>query len=169
MCDVLGYKNFCSMCKNAIESEKKIVCDNKKSRFYGEETQSLLLAPCMSRNEVKVYDMDDYDWWISNLTPMATMKSFVKNGGYSSVEEYLKELDLDIGDTAIELDLDKEGMWVGPTEDEIRRCEYKKDGERAKFNDLYVLDGVKIFLPLREAIKRVGYKGGAEFLASTEW
>ncbi|MDE7205161.1 MAG: hypothetical protein K2O91_25410 [Lachnospiraceae bacterium] len=47
MKDVLGYNNFCSVCEGNREENGKLVCRNKKGKFYGLPVGQVLMAPCL--------------------------------------------------------------------------------------------------------------------------
>lgn len=49
MCEILGYNNFCAVCKGSREENGELVCRDKNGRFYGLPVSCVLLAPCMKR------------------------------------------------------------------------------------------------------------------------
>ncbi|TGY90863.1 hypothetical protein E5329_23790 [Petralouisia muris] len=49
MCEVLGYKNFCSACKGSREENGELLCADKNGKFYGLPVTGVLMAPCMRK------------------------------------------------------------------------------------------------------------------------
>ncbi len=47
MCDILGYKNFCSACKGSRKENGELICRAEDGRFYGLPVKQVLMAPCM--------------------------------------------------------------------------------------------------------------------------
>lgn len=127
-------------------------------------------------NDVKVFKMDDYEWWASKWDKGNTH------------DYYLKEYGLDKEDAPIEdiqeCNLDTEGMWW-TTEDpaDIERLgdadeiiNYEtingRKVRKTKFGNLTRMFGngeVHKFISLREALRRHGDFEEPFCLASTEW
>ena len=51
MSEILGYKNFCSVCKGSKEENGELMCKDKDGRFYGLSVKNVLLAPCIKRKD----------------------------------------------------------------------------------------------------------------------
>lgn len=51
MCEVLGYKNFCSACKGSKEKNGVLICGDKDGKFYKLPVKNVLMAPCMKLKE----------------------------------------------------------------------------------------------------------------------
>lgn len=47
MGSVLGYHNFCNACRGCKKEHGKLVCRDKKGKFYGLTVSHVLMAPCM--------------------------------------------------------------------------------------------------------------------------
>lgn len=47
MCEVLGYKNFCSACRESRKESGELVCGDENGRFYKLPVKNVLMAPCM--------------------------------------------------------------------------------------------------------------------------
>lgn len=121
--------------------------------------------------EIKVYKMNDYEWWASKLSIEETEK-FIREeiGGKNDIEDIE------------ECDIDKEGMWW-PTEDpadlellgvsdELISIE-RIDGQtriKVSFGNLMRGDGkVYKYISLREAIERSGEYTEPFCIASIDW
>lgn len=125
-------------------------------------------------SNIKVYKMNDYEWWASKL------------GKKETNEFYKKELRLTEEDNPSEdikeCNIDKEGMWWETVEekdlerlgdaDEIIGFENFNGMTRRKvqFGNLMRIGGeVYKFIPFREAIKNCGAYEEPHMIASTEW
>lgn len=53
MCEVLGYRNFCSACKGSRKENGKLICGDKNGRFYKLPVKSVLMAPCMKPKKIQ--------------------------------------------------------------------------------------------------------------------
>lgn len=51
MNDDLGYKNFCSICKEVRKENGELVCGDKNGRLYKLPVKNVLMAPCMKPKE----------------------------------------------------------------------------------------------------------------------
>jgi hypothetical protein len=122
-------------------------------------------------SDIKVYKMNDYEWWASNLSAEET-NAFYK-------QEIGEENDLE---DIEECDIDKDGMWwtldqESKEYEEIQIEFIRTNGENIKmlkqdrsFGDL-TKSGCDIlkYIPLREAIERIGEYTKPFCIASTEW
>lgn len=54
MCEILGYRNFCSACKGSAEENGELTCRDKDGKFYRLPVKQVLMAPCMKRKEMGV-------------------------------------------------------------------------------------------------------------------
>lgn len=125
-------------------------------------------------NSIKVYKMNDYEWWASRLDPRETLDVYLKEYGLDEEDNPLEDI--------IECDIDKEGMWW-ETESEIdlktlgdldEIVNYEEINGRArrrpKFGNLMRRCGsVFAYIPFREAIERNGIYEDPFMIASTEW
>lgn len=129
-------------------------------------------------NSVKVYKMNDYEWWASKLCPRETR------------DIYLEEYDLDKDDNPLEdireCNIDEEGMWwrttdendlkaIGDLHEIVNYENVMGNAERKpKFGNLSRIDGeIFIYIPFRNAIQRhradAGSYEGPYMIASTEY
>lgn len=108
------------------------------------------------KRDLKVYKMDDYEWWITDKSLEETIETFCNEYGIDR-EELEPE----------ECNIDTDGMWVEATEEEIANNPKYNDGN-PKIGEIEKLDGLCVFVSFREAIKRLGYQG-VGCIASTEW
>ncbi|WIV11148.1 hypothetical protein [Proteiniborus sp. MB09-C3] len=125
-------------------------------------------------NDIKVYKINDYEWWASKLNIEETL------------DFYLKEYNLDEDDNPIEnikeCDIDKEGMWW-LTED-IEDLE--KLGDNDEIVSYKIVHGRRIrkpepgnlirrsrevykYITFREAIEKNGEYEEPFRIASTDW
>lgn len=51
MCEILGYRNFCSACKGSAEENGELTCRDKGGKFYGLPVKQVLMAPCIKRKD----------------------------------------------------------------------------------------------------------------------
>lgn len=58
MKDVLGYKNFCSACKEIREENGELVCGDKNRKFYGLPVGQVLMAPCLKPKKLDAVNKD---------------------------------------------------------------------------------------------------------------
>lgn len=125
-------------------------------------------------NSIKVYKMNDYEWWASRLDPRETLDIYLKECG-------LEEEDNPI-DYISECDIDKEGMWwqteseedlktLGDLDEIVNYEEVNgRPRRRPKFGNLIRRYGeVFKYIPFREAIQRNGTYKDPYMIASTEW
>ncbi len=117
-------------------------------------------------NEIKVYRMNDYEWWASKWGKKATNEYYKKTMGVSEEDNPVEQV--------LQCDLDMDGMWY-TTEDEQDITKLGEHDEiinpcRVQFGDLKRMDGeVYKYIPLREAVmKDINFKE-PYCLASTEW
>lgn len=123
---------------------------------------------------IRVYKMNDYEWWASELDKKETNEFYKKELGLTNEDNPLEDIK--------ECNIDKEGMWWETTDekdlerlgdaDEIIGIE-KINGmirKKVRFGDLMRRqEGIFKFISFREAIKICGeYKEPYE-IASTEW
>jgi hypothetical protein len=116
----------------------------------------------MMDNELKVFKMNDYEWWVTD----------------GSVEELNDWYNEHIEDNDIEevrlCDLDKEGMWYATNEpNDIERLGNANEimhEERTQFGDLIRKYGeVYKFISFREALSKEEPFTEPYCIASTEW
>lgn len=121
--------------------------------------------------EIKVYKMNDYEWWASKLSIEETEDFIEKKIGGENDLDYVEECNLD-----------KDGMWC-PTEeqtdldklgdaDEIIGYETINGQTRRKvnFGDLMRSEGeVYKYISLREALLKSAEYTEPFCIASTEW
>ena len=125
-------------------------------------------------SDIKVYKMNDYEWWASKLSIQETLDFYLKETGLDEEENPLEDIK--------ELDIDKEGMWwqTDAEEDLERLGEHDElvnyetvRGRRIrkpKPGNLMRSGGeVFIFISYREAIQRNGEYKEPYMIASTEW
>lgn len=149
--------------------------DNGTPKGYIRETKGLPLPQQFWNlpiyDFIKVYKMDDYEWWASKLDKDETNDFFN--------EEYGNDNDVD---EVRECDLDNEGMWYSTDDpkdiealgdsDEIISIE-KVDGmtrRKTAFGDLMRRNGqVYKFMSFRDVLKMHGDFKEPFMIASTEW
>ena len=51
--DVIGARGWCKKCKHGKLEQEDVVCKNKHSKFFGEKTNCILLAPCFEADKSK--------------------------------------------------------------------------------------------------------------------
>lgn len=125
-------------------------------------------------NSIKVYKMNDYEWWASRLDPRETLDIYLKEYG-------LEEEDNPI-DYISECDIDKEGMWwqteseqdlktLGDLDEIVNYEEVNgRPRRKPKFGNLIRRYGeVFAYIPFREAIERSGPYKDPYMIASTDW
>lgn len=122
-------------------------------------------------SNIKVFKMNDYEWWASKWNKEETNEFYKKEIGEENSLEEIRECDLD-----------KEGMWwnTGDKEDieklgdndEIISVEVV-DGitkRKTKFGDLQrQYSEIYKFIPLREALVKHGDFTEPFCIAGTEW
>lgn len=127
-------------------------------------------------NDIKVYKMNDYEWWASKLNKRETLDFYLKETGLDEDENPLEDI--------IECDIDTEGMWWETKDiedieklgdaDEIISYETidGKKVRKTKFGDLTRMFGsgeIHKFISFREAIEKMGEYTEPYEIASTEW
>lgn len=123
---------------------------------------------------VKVFRMNDYEWWATKLDKEETNEFYLKETGLDEEDNPLEEIE--------ECNLDKEGMWwetEDPADieelgdaDEIIGIEKVGNQTRSKVqlgNLMRRGNEVYKFISLREALKKHGDFEEPFCLASTEW
>lgn len=124
--------------------------------------------------DVKVFRMDDYEWWATKWDLERTHEYYIKEYGLDSEDCLIEDVR--------ECDIDKEGMWwetedeedlkmIGDS-DEIIGFEVVNGQTKAKveFGNLMRRSGeVYKFISLREALKEHGDFTEPFCIASTEW
>lgn len=58
MKDVLGYKNFCSACKESREENGELVCRDKGGKFFGLPVGQVLMTPCLKSKKRSAVNKD---------------------------------------------------------------------------------------------------------------
>lgn len=120
---------------------------------------------------IKVYRMDDCEWWASKWDKERTNDFFNEEYGTDNELEDIKECDID-----------KEGMWceTADTKDTERLGEYeelisteKVNGmtrRKISFGDLIRKDELVFkYIPFREVLKIQGDFQEPYMIATTEW
>lgn len=125
-------------------------------------------------NDIKVYKMNDYEWWASKLNKRETLDFYLKETGLDEDENPLEDI--------IECDIDNEGMWW-LTED-IEDLE--KLGDNDEIVSYKIVHGRRIkkpepgnlirrsrevykYITFREAIEKNGEYEEPFCIASTDW
>lgn len=115
-------------------------------------------------NELKVFKMNDYEWWVTN--------------GYAEdLNDYYNE---HIGENSIDdvelCDLNKDGMWYKTNDKEDIEAlgdsdeMYSVESKETQFGDLMRKDDdVYKFISFREALAKVSSFTEPYCIASTEW
>jgi len=120
-------------------------------------------------SDVKVYKMNDYEWWASKWDKERTNEFYLKEYELDEEENPVEEIE--------EYDLDKEGMWWDTIDKQDREklgdadeLIEKMDDGSIKFGSL-MRRGIEVFkfISLREALERHGDFEEPFCLASTEW
>lgn len=124
--------------------------------------------------DIKVYKMNDYEWWASMLDKRATLDFYLKETGLDDEENPIEDIR--------ECDIDKEGMWwETEREEDIKRLggnheivSYKtingRKVRKPRPGNLMRLGGeVFKFISFREAIQKNGEYREPYLIASTEW
>lgn len=129
-------------------------------------------------NDIKVYQMNDYEWWASKLDKRETLDFYLKETGVTEEENPLEDIR--------KCDIDKECVWWETTdkEDIERLGDYDeivhyKDTRRGKVRNPQVGNLKRIgnevykYITLREAIKKheeeYGISDTPFMIASTDW
>lgn len=118
--------------------------------------------------DIKVYKMNDYEWWASDLTAEETNAFYKKEIGEENSIEEIEECDID-----------KEGLWwvLEPETEEHKKAMVALNGKHTtypgrnrKIGDLSNDNGtITKFISLRDAIERSGEYTEPFCIASTEW
>lgn len=153
----INEKPTCESCGHVLTKEDTEIILQKAYELYSHN------------NKAKVYKMNDFEWWASNLSKEETLQFYLKYTGVSEDETYPVE---DI----TECDLDTEGQYI-QFEDKEKIKEFESTGltelkiqENNGFGSILKTSGeYYIKVPFREAIK--GFKETDEpyCTASTEW
>lgn len=125
-------------------------------------------------NEIRVYKMDDYEWWASKWNKEKTYYYYLKQYGLSSEEVCLEDV--------IECNLNDDGMWWETTD--LKDIERLGDADKTfhiktvkgrkvievRYGDL-LRKGNEIykFISFREAIERCGDFTEPFCLAAVDW
>lgn len=125
-------------------------------------------------NSIKVYKMNDYEWWASKLSPRETRDIYLKEYGLDEEDNPLEDIR--------ECNINKEGMWWRTTDEkdlgtigdlhEIVNYENVIGNAERKpmFGNLTrTSEDVFVYISFKEAIRRHGEYEGPYRIASTEY
>jgi len=125
-------------------------------------------------NNIRVYQMNDCEWWASKLDKRATLNFYLKETCLTEEENPIEEVR--------ECDIDKEGMWwetddpedierLGDADEVIGTKEVNGMTVREiQLGNLMRIDGqIYKFIPFREAIKKYRDYKEPYMIACTEW
>ena len=147
--------NSCIGCKFRDKAYELLCKENQK---FIEET-----------NKVKVYRMNDYEWWASRWDIEKTNKFYLKDTGLDEEENPTEDI--------VELNIDKYGMWAmtGDKEDinkigDSEEVMYKDQRGKIHFGSLKRMgDEVFKYISFREAIGKDLEFTEPYCIASTEY
>lgn len=103
-------------CMKNLNEERIEVDEAGKCETFKEGTNELY-----ELEKIKVYKMNDYEWWASKWSIEKTNEYYKKEYGLTEEENPTEEIE--------ECDLDKEGMWweIDATEEEIKALGDKEE------------------------------------------
>ena len=120
---------ICPQCKSTQFKDEAgtYVCETCGYALTDEDRQNILnslyeqhKAESGVNITAKVYRMNDYEWWASNLTPEETLEHYMLETGIEPEDTYPVE-------EITECNLDKDGMFI-PLEDSEKIAELEKSG-----------------------------------------
>lgn len=125
-------------------------------------------------DNIKVYKINDYEWWASKLDKRKTLDFYLKETGIEEEENPLEDI--------TECDINQEGMWWETNDktdierlgdsDELIHYEDTPRGKvkTPKFGDLWRLGSeIYKFTSFREVIEKIGEYNEPYMIACTEW
>lgn len=123
---------------------------------------------------IKVYKMNDYEWWASKLDKRETLDFYLKEMGMDEEDNPIEDIE--------EINIDEKGMWyethdeedlerLGDNDESIHYEDTPRGKARIpKFGDLWRIGGsVFKFISYREAIEKNGEYKKPYMIACAEW